>query len=68
MLFSISWQFDSIRFDFKKVEIELGFESISKVEIDKSNRFLKLEPKSDPTINLYKIYIYFSKLLDLRLK
>jgi len=64
MSFSISWQFDSIlvfeienrldsiRFDFKKVEIESSFELISKVGIDESNRFLKLESKSNPTISL----------------
>ncbi len=51
MLFSISWQFDSIpnigtenrlesnRVDFKKVEIDLDFDSISNIETVGSSQF-----------------------------
>ncbi len=64
MLFLISWQFDSIpnieieyrlesnRIDFKIIEINLSFWSISRVEIVGSSRFLKLKSKSNSTINL----------------
>ncbi len=64
-LFSIPWQFDSIpnigieyrlessRVDSKIIEIDSGFESIPRVEIVESGRFLKLEPKPDLTISLF---------------
>ncbi len=69
-LFSIPWQFDSIptirteyrlgsnRIDSKIIEIDSGFGSISRVGIVGSGRFLKLEPKSDPTASLLIIYIF----------
>ncbi len=64
-LFSIPWQFDSIpnigteyrlessRVDSKIIEIDSGFGSIPRVETVESGRFLKLEPKPDPTVSLY---------------
>jgi len=63
-LFLISWRFDSIsnigienrvessQVDFKIIEIELNFKSISNVEIVESSRFQKLESKLDLMISL----------------
>jgi len=60
----IFWQFDSIsnigienrlklyRFVSKILEINLSFESISRVEIVESSRFQKLESKPDPIVSL----------------
>jgi len=67
MLFLISWQFDLIsnieienwvksnRIDFKIIEIELNFKSISNIKVNKSSRFLKLRSKLDPTISSFRI-------------
>ncbi len=64
-LFSIPWQFDSIpnvrteyrlessRVGSKIIGIDSGFESISRIEIVGSGRFLKLESKPDPTASLF---------------
>jgi len=49
---NIIFDFLTIRFDFKIIEIKSGFKSISRIEIDRSGRFQYLEPKPDPTINL----------------
>ncbi len=69
-LFSISWQFDSIsnigieyrlgsgRIDSKIIGIDSGFGSISRVEIVESGRFLKLEPKPDPTVSLVLLSVF----------
>ncbi len=64
-LYLVSWRFNSISnvriknwvelswFNSKIIEIKLGFKSIPRVEIDESSRFQYLEPKPDPTINLF---------------
>ncbi len=49
------------RVNFKIIEIELNFEAIPNIEIDKSSRLLKLEPKLDLTINLY-ILLFFLRI------
>ena len=46
------------RFGFKITETESDFGSIPNVGTVESNRFQKLEPKSDPTVNLF-IYIRY---------
>ncbi len=62
--FSIPWQFDSIpnigieyrlgsgRVGSKIIGIDSGFGSIPRVGTVGSGRFLKLEPKPDPTVSL----------------
>ncbi len=79
MLFSISWQFDSIPnvrieywfesswIDSKIIEIDLDFGSISRIEIVGSGRFLKLEPKPDPTASLVLHFSLFFSSYCIRL-
>jgi len=72
--FSIPWRFGSIpnigienqvessRIDFKIVEIDLGFKSISNVKIVESNQFQMLKSKLDSTINLIESTKIFVKV------
>ncbi len=70
-LFSIPWQFDSIpnigieyrlgssRVNSKIIGINSSFESIPRIGIVGSSRFLKLESKPDPTVNLSILELEF---------
>ncbi len=75
-LYSIPWQFDSIpnigtenrvgsdRVGSKIIGIDSGFGSIPRVGTVWSGRFLKLEPKPDPTVSLKIVILFFFLLAN----